>query len=158
MTRAEAARINGLLGGKEPRHGHSRVGMITPTYRAWKNMNQRCSNQALPEYARYGGRGIRVCARWRVFENFLADMGECPPGLTLDRRNNDGNYEPDNCRWATRATQRRNTCTVKLSEEIAESVRARVASGEVQAAVARDLGVTPCVVNAIVKGRAWRTV
>jgi hypothetical protein len=60
-------------------------------------------------YGYYGARGIRVCERWDVFENFLADMGECPPNGTLDRIDTNGNYEPSNCRWVTQAEQLRNT-------------------------------------------------
>ena len=91
------------------RHGHNRkVGRKTPTYLSWDNMIQRCTNPNRPEYPYYGGRGITVCDRWRSYENFLADMGERPDGLTLDRINNDGNYEPGNCRWADRETQVRN--------------------------------------------------
>lgn len=71
------------------------------TYRIWKSMLQRCNNPKCTAYARYGGRGITVCDRWRNFENFLEDMGIQPPGLTLDRTNNNGNYEPSNCRWVT---------------------------------------------------------
>src|SRR5215469_8259183 len=85
----------------------------SPTYHAWKSMLQRCSNRTRADFGRYGGRGIAVCARWRDFENFLADMGECPDGLTLDRIDNDGDYEPANCRWATWEQQysnRRDIC------------------------------------------------
>lgn len=79
----------------------------THVYDVWKSMRQRCYNPRNKSYENYGGRGIRVCKRWELFEKFLADMGP-PRGLTLDRRNNDGNYTPKNCRWATRMEQSRN--------------------------------------------------
>ena len=92
------------------RHGHSAGGEITRVYRAWDSMRQRCNNPDHPAFPRYGGRGISVCERWEVFENFLADMGEPPPDKSLDRHpNNDGNYESNNCRWATKQEQNRNT-------------------------------------------------
>lgn len=157
MTRAEAARINGLLGGTEPRHGHTVNGKKTRVYMAWRNMNQRCTNAKRVDYHGYGGRGIAVCERWREsFEAFLEDMGEPAPGYTLERKDNDRGYEPGNCLWATRRAQRRNTCTVRLSFEIAEDIRRRVVGGAKQLAIARELSVTPSLVNAIVKGRVWR--
>lgn len=81
----------------------------TKTYTVWKAMLTRCRNPNQPTAARYVLRGISVCDRWETsFENFYADMGAAPPGLSLDRIDNDGNYEPGNCRWATAETQSRN--------------------------------------------------
>lgn len=81
----------------------------TGTYRSWTSMLSRCESRKNKDFWRYGGRGVGVCSRWKEsFKNFLEDMGECPLGLTLDRIDSDGNYEPDNCRWATRLVQSRN--------------------------------------------------
>lgn len=81
----------------------------TPLYRRWVSMKQRCDNPKNKAYKNYGGRGIKVCRRWLKFENFLADMGTPSPGLSLERKNNNGNYTPKNCRWATGSEQCRNT-------------------------------------------------
>lgn len=89
----------------------------TPTYRSWCCMKQRCGNPKDPSYGDYGGRGISVCSRWvDSFENFLADMGERPPGRSLDRADNERGYEPGNCRWATRAEQNGNCRPRKKAE------------------------------------------
>jgi hypothetical protein len=81
----------------------------TPTYCVWQAMRQRCTNPNNPRYPHYGGRGIKYCERWEEFKNFYEDMGEKPKGLTIDRKDNDGNYQPDNCHWATYSVQNRNT-------------------------------------------------
>jgi len=90
-------------------------------YETWISMKSRCLNKNYFYYKNHGGRGIRICERWMKFENFYADMGERPNGRTLDRINNDGNYEPENCRWATAKEQhrnKRNNRTIKYQGEI----------------------------------------
>lgn len=86
-------------------HGLSR----TPPYRVWVDLRRRCNDARRPDFYRYGGRGIKVCERWSVFANFLADMGEKPgPEYSIERIDNDGNYEPSNCKWSTAAEQSNN--------------------------------------------------
>lgn len=81
----------------------------TPEHRAWVEMRRRCTDNTRPGWKNYGGRGITVCARWKHFANFLVDMGPKPASnYSLDRIDNDGNYSPDNCRWADKKTQSRN--------------------------------------------------
>lgn len=87
---------------------HGMTGL--PTFKSWESMKQRCTNPNSPDYSNYGGRGISVCERWRnSFDAFLSDMGDRPKGKTLSRIDNDGNYEPSNCTWATVLEQQRNT-------------------------------------------------
>jgi hypothetical protein len=80
----------------------------TPTYNSWRMMKCRCLYPNYHRFSDYGGRGIMILERWMVFENFLADMGERPEGTTLDRIDNDGHYEPSNCKWSTPKEQANN--------------------------------------------------
>jgi hypothetical protein len=91
-------------------HGHGARGGNGrhPLYGVWLNMRTRCENPNSKQWKDYGGRGVALCERWHRFENFLADVGERPPGMTLDRIDNNGNYEPGNVKWSTRSEQMRN--------------------------------------------------
>lgn len=101
---AETATKHGGYAGRKP----------TRTMRIWKNMIQRTSNPNCPMYARYGGAGINVCEAWQTFQGFVADMGEAPEKLTLERIDNSKGYSPGNCKWATYAEQNRNKSNSKM--------------------------------------------
>lgn len=89
-------------------HGHSHRGQRSRTYRSWDSMRDRCLNASSKDYPNYGGRGITICPEWRSFERFLADMGERPLNMSLDREKNSEGYSRANCRWATRLQQQQN--------------------------------------------------
>lgn len=93
-----------IMGVANITHGLSGI----QAHRRWSSMKNRCFNPNHKQWRYYGGRGITVCKRWLKFENFYKDMGDPPPGLSLDRIDNDGNYTPKNCRWATRLEQTHN--------------------------------------------------
>ncbi len=101
---------------RKQKHGHTVGGALSPTYRTWSGMKERTTNKRHSGYKYYGGRGIKVCARWARFENFLADMGPRPAGETLDRINPAKGYAPGNCRWATRREQALNRRPRKTAE------------------------------------------
>lgn len=104
--KAEAA------GNRLRTHGMHR----SPEYTAWQGMWRRCTDPKVERYPNYGGRGISVCDRWKSFENFYADMGDRPEGMSIERKETNGNYEPGNCRWATSKEQGRNRTTNRVIE------------------------------------------
>lgn len=108
--------VKGKISKSRTTHGMT----DSPTWLSWKSMQNRCTCETSPDYPTYGGRGIKVCARWDSFENFLADMGERPRGKTLDRKDSNGNYEPGNCQWSTpkrQANNRSNNTFVEFKGE-----------------------------------------
>jgi len=147
------------------RHGHHINGKPSPTYKSWQMMKYRCQNPNCPAYKYYGGRGIAVCDRWMDFENFLADMGTRPPGKTLDRIDNDGNYEPCNCRWVTCKEQVQNRREIKNQKHqylfIAMDSQGTMIASNNQSEFARQHGLNDRHINACLNGRqkshkGWR--
>jgi hypothetical protein len=130
----------------------------TPEYWAWHAMIQRCENPRVKHWENYGGRGITVCSTWRAdYRNFLVDMGRKPtPKHSLDRYpDNDGNYGPGNCRWATQKEQMRNTRLTKLTPEKVADIRRRRAAGETTTSLGAEFGINPATVTRISQGKAW---
>lgn len=139
-------------------HGHVKNGAASRTYSSWSSMRARCENPNESGYENYGGRGITVCERWHSFENFLADMGERPADTTIDRIDSDGNYAPENCRWASVRTQCRNKRNVKLTAEDVALIRAELRDNASPKALASRYGVARSTIYSIKHSQSWREV
>lgn len=132
----------------------------TKEYKTWHGAKSRCLNPTNRSYANYGGRGITMCAEWsNSFEAFLADIGQAPSQeYSLERIDVNGNYEPENCRWATWDEQNRNTRATRLTADIVATAKARRISGESVADIARDLKVPKSALYQAVLGYSWKEV
>ena len=139
----------------ETRHGHSKLGRVTPTYRTWRAMMGRCLNTRHKDFQRYGACGISVCQDWLSFENFLADMGERLNGTTLDRIDTCGNYELKNCRWAIPSQQSQNQTSTKLTPTIVKAIRNDC---RVQHEIAKQYHVSQTTVSNIKLGKSWTNI
>lgn len=138
------------------RHGHTRGRKYSPTYHSWQAMLARCRYPQRDEKAKHCGRGITMDPRWGIFDAFLADMRERPDGTTLERIDNDGDYRPGNCRWATPTDQARNRRNARLTYESAIEVCLMMLGGSTAKAAAARFGCSESLPREVLKGRSWK--
>lgn len=140
-------------------HNDAKAKSETKEYRAWQSMRKRCGNPQNAQWHDYGGRGIKVCDRWQnSFLAFLDDMGRCPEGKSLDRKDNEKGYEPSNCRWASIRVQASNKRSTILSIPEVLKIRQRASAGELISEICKDYGGHYSTVYCAARGRSWKWV
>jgi hypothetical protein len=137
------------------KHGHGAPHNRSRTYITWQAMLGRCKYVKTKEWNRYGGRGIRVYNRWKLFSNFLLDMGIRPSGCWLDRIDNNKGYCKSNCKWSTTSEQFQNRSTTKLSFDIANNIRLMFKTGYSIKYLANMYGVARSTVSMILNNKRW---
>ena len=155
-TRSCGCLVSTHIAENATKHGHAKTSShpASPTYSSWSSMLTRCYNEKSKTYKNYGGRGISVCERWHTFLNFLDDMGEKPEkGMSIERINNDGNYEKSNCKWATTKEQNRNKRSVILNESYVRKLRAGI---KTSLDASNETGCTIRAANAARLGQNWK--
>jgi len=147
------------------RHGDANYEVVdfhglckTREYKIWENMKERCYDKNNNAYKNYGGRGITVCDSWRnSFSEFIKDMGFCyDSNMQIDRINNNGMYEKNNCRWTTITQNSRNRRGIKLSMEKAREIRKKYAEGERVNKIAREYNVGHSVIGDVIRNKIWK--
>ena len=129
-------------------------------YKSFSCMKERCLNPKHKKYEYYGGRGITVCERWlgkNGWKNFLEDMGKRPEGMTIDRIDTNGNYEPSNCKWSTMKQQNRNQRSTKLTESKVATIRL-MKSQTTQKEIAEHFNVSKSTIEQIHSNRTWKEI
>jgi len=142
-------------GRDNEKHGYSK----TSEYNVWQNMKKRCYSESDNRFDRYGGRGIKVCDSWEnSFLNFITDMGPKPfEGAEIDRIDNDGNYEPSNCRWVSRTQNIRNCSMTKIDYQIALDIREEFSTGKyTQKEIGERYGIKQANVHRIIANEIWK--
>lgn len=140
-------------------HGDTTGGKRTSEYKAWEAMRYRCLSPDCKAYKNYGGRGIKVCERWlgdSGFENFLADLGRKPAGSSLDRIDNNGNYEPSNCKWSSYVEQNRNRRVNKLTLAKAREIRMLYQRGYSISELAKEFAISRSMVSYTANNKKYK--
>ena len=138
-------------------HGHCGKKKSKP-YWAWHAMIQRCTTENDKRYHEYGGRGIYVCARWKLFNNFLTDIGVAPKGFTLDRANNNKGYYKSNCRWVTNQVNAQNRNTTKLNANKVREIKKLRNDGMLIKDIAVKFGIGETCCGNVLRGSSWGNI